>query len=182
MSATETKSITADELFAMGDIGRCELVYGELIMMSPAGFGHGEVTMRIARYLHDFVDSHDLGIVLAAETGFVIEDDTVRAPDVSFVRKDRLPPPSFEKFFPGVPDLAVEVISPGDSKKDVTDKTNMWLANGTAVVWVADPRPMTVTIHRVGTQPHRLSAKDEIRDEPLLPGFVLPLDKVFKRP
>ncbi len=91
------------------------------------------------------------------------------------------PPPSFEKFFPGVPDLAVEVVAPDDTNREVTDKTNMWLANGTAVVWVAEPKLMTVTIHRVGQKPQRLGAADEIRDQPLFPGLVLPVSKVFKR-
>ncbi len=66
------KPITADELLAMGDIGRCELIYGELVMMSPAGFGHGEVAMRIGSFLREFVDDHNLGAVLAAETAAII--------------------------------------------------------------------------------------------------------------
>ena len=181
---TTTRNITADELFTMGDIGRCELIYGELIMMSPAGPEHGVVAARIARLIGNYVEDHDLGLVFAAETGFVIQaPDLVRAPDVSFVRKDRVSAGLPRRgYFDGVPDLAVEVVSPDDSKRDVAEKINMWLAHGTPVVWVAYPKQMTVEIHRVGQPPQRLTAADEIRDEPLLPGFVLPLSRVFKLP
>jgi Uma2 family endonuclease len=184
MSNVATKPITADELLKMGDIGRCELIYGELVMMSPAGFGHGEIALRIGRFLGNFVEDHDLGVVLAAETGFLVEraPDLVRALDASFVRKDRLPKTAWHKFFPGVPDLAVEVISPDDTKREIAEKVNMWLAHGTTSAWVADPVAMTLTIHRAGQKPIRLTVKDEINEEPALPGFALPVARIFKRP
>ena len=168
----------------MGDIGRCELMYGEIVMMSPAGAEHGMVAARFSRFLADFVEQNDLGVVFAAETGFVLErdPDVVRAPDTSFVRKNRIAGKLTEKYFDGAPDLAVEVNSPGDTRKEVAGKVNMWLARGTAVVWVADPPTMTVVIHHVGQEPLKLTASDEIKNEPLLPGFVLPLAKVFRLP
>jgi Uma2 family endonuclease len=168
----------------MGDIGRCELMYGEIVMMSPAGAEHGVVALRFGSYLARFVEEHELGVVFAAETGFVLErdPDVVRAPDASFVRKDRIKGKLTRKYFDGAPDLAIEVNSPGDSRKEVTDKVNMWLVRGSSVVWVADPPTMTVTIHRVGKKPGKLTASDEIRHEPLLPGFILPLAKVFRLP
>jgi len=175
--------MTADELLKMGDIGRCELIYGELVMMSPAGFGHGEIALRIGRFLGNFVEEHDLGVVLAAETGFLVEQspDLVRAPDACFVRKDRVPKTAWSKFFPGVPDLAVEVISPDDTKRKIAEKVNMWLAHGTTSCWIADPATMTLTIHRMGQKPVRLTVRDKISDEPAIPGFVLPVSKIFKR-
>jgi Uma2 family endonuclease len=183
-ATTSSRLISADDLLAMGDIGRCELIYGELVMMSPAGAEHGAVTLRIGRFLHEFVDANDLGYVFAAETGFVIErgPDVVRAADVSFVRKARVRGAIPSGYFDGVPDLAVEVVSPGDTRREVAEKVDMWLANGTAVVWVADPKPQTVVIRRVGQKPLKLSAPDEIRDDLLLPGFVLPLAKIFNLP
>jgi Uma2 family endonuclease len=182
MSLTETKLLTADELLAMGDIGRCELIYGELVVMSPAGYDHGVVAARFGRYLGEFVEDKGLGVALAAETGFLIEEDPdlVRAPDASFVRKSRIPRRGWRKFFRGVPDLAVEVISPGETRREVSEKVNMWLAHGTASVWVADPLKMTVTIHRTGKEPVLFSREQDLRDEAALPGFVLPLTKVFK--
>jgi len=184
MSTISSKLITADELLAMGDIGRCELIYGELVMMSPAGFSHGEIALRIGVHLSKYIDEYDLGVVLAAETGYLVETnpDLVRAPDASFVRKNRLPKIAWDKFFPGVPDLAVEVLSPDDSKREVAEKVNMWLAHGTISCWVIDPASMTITIYHAGQEPQRLTFQDELRNEPTLPGFVLPLSKVFKRP
>ena len=178
---TATRLITADELLAMGDIGRCELIYGELVMMSPAGLPHGAVAARFARFLSEFVDDRGLGVVFGAETGFKVEadPDLVRAPDASFVRKDRLPAKLPKGFLAGVPDLAVEVVSPDDSKREVSEKVNMWLAHGTTSCWVADPETRTVTIHRTGKKPLRLSTQDELRDEPTLPGFVLSVARVF---
>jgi Uma2 family endonuclease len=178
------KLITADELRGMGDIGRCELIYGELVMMSPAGFGHGEIALRIGRFLGNFAEENDLGIVVAAETGFLIErdPDLVRAPDAGFVRKGRVPKTVWNKYFPGVPDLAVEVTSPDDTKRETAEKVNMWLAHGTISCWVADPATMTVTIHRTAKRAVRLGSSDKITNEPALPGFILPVSRIFKRP
>ena len=183
MTTIAAKPITADELLHMGDIGRCELIYGELVMMSPAGFAHGEIALRIARYIADFVEEHDLGSVLAAETGYLVETnpDLVRAPDASFVRKDRLPSRGRKKFFAGVPDLAVEVLSPGDTRRQVSEKVNMWLAHGTESCWVADPDSMTITVYQTGKKAKRFAIGDELTDETMV-GFVLPLSRVFKRP
>ncbi|HYE17643.1 MAG TPA: Uma2 family endonuclease [Tepidisphaeraceae bacterium] len=181
----DTKPITADELFAMGDIGRCELIYGKLVMMSPAGSQHGFVAARIGRILGQFVEDHGLGYTFAAETGFKIETgpDLVRAPDASFVRAERLPdglPP--RGYLDGVPDLAVEVVSPEDKKREVAEKVNMWLAHGTISCWVADPKARTVTVHRTGQREIRLAGDDVLRDEPTLPSFAIAVSQFFKLP
>lgn len=153
-------------------------------MMSPAGAEHGVVALRIGRFLGNFVDKAGLGVVFGAETGFKIDDDpdTVRAPDASFVRKSRLGARITKKFFDGPPDLAVEVVSPDDSRREVNDKANMWLARGALTVWIADPKTMTVAILRVGRKPQVLGRGKTIRNEPLLPGFELPIDSIFKMP
>jgi Uma2 family endonuclease len=181
---TFTKLITAEELLKMRDVGRCELIHGELIMMSPAGAEHGVVALRIGRFLGNFVDDGGFGVVFGAETGFKIDNDpdTVRAPDAGFVRKSRLGQRITRKFFDGPPDLAVEVISPDDSRREVNDKANMWLAKGTMTVWIADPKTMTITILRVGQKPQVLGRGKTIRNEPLLPGFELSVDSIFKMP
>lgn len=91
--STVPNFISADQLFAMPDDGnRYELVHGELRMMSPAGGEHGWIAMRLARRLDDHVEQQALGIVFAAETGFRIstDPDTVRAPNVAFVRQDQI--------------------------------------------------------------------------------------------
>jgi len=182
--STITKSITADELYAMGDIGRCELIYGELVMMSPGGARHGMVAARIGRILGQFVDDHDLGATFAAETGFIIQQpDLVRAPDAAFVRKNRLAA-GFQKagYFDGVPDLAVEVVSPDDTKREVVEKVNMWLAAGTTTCWVADPEGATLTVYRTGQAPIQLAGDDVVANESTLPGFSVRVSTFFKLP
>lgn len=184
MSVVTNKLITADELLKRGDIGRCELIYGELVMMSPAGAEHGVVAMRIGRFLAEYVDQQKLGLSFAAETGFKLasDPDLVRAPDASFVRAVRVAGGLKRGFFDGAPDIAVEVISPDDTRREVAEKVNMWLAHGTQSVWVADPDPMTVSLHRTGEKPVVFKLDDEFKDEAALPGFVMPLRSVFLLP
>src|ERR1700722_7452842 len=179
MSTASTKLITGDELLAMGDIGRCELIRGELIMMSPSGSEHGMIAMRVGGMLNEFVEAHDLGVVLAAETGFKIaaSPDTVRAPDAGFVLKERVGRLS-RKFFDGPSDIAIEVVSPDDTPREVAEKTAMWLARGCTSVWIVDPDTTTVTVHRTGDPPKTMGPSDQLTDEPLLPGFVLPIGKI----
>ena len=149
---------TADDLLAAGDIGRCELVRGELLMMSPAGFEHGVITQRIAAFLYGYVSGYvsgrRLGVVTAAETGFVLarSPDTVRAPDVAFVAESRLPHGRTVGYFEGAPDLAIEVLSPSETRDEAAraraiGKISDWLAAGCVEVWSVDPASRTVTVH-----------------------------------
>ena len=145
---------TAEDLLAAGDLGPCELVGGMLVMMSPAGFEHGVITQRIAAFLHAYVAAQRLGVVTAAETGFLLarSPDTVRAADVAFVAEQRLPPGRTVGFFEGAPDLAVEVLSPSELRDDAsraraTAKVAGWLAAGCLEVWSVDPGSRTVTVH-----------------------------------
>jgi len=137
--------------------------------------------MRIGRFLGEFVDERGLGVVLAAETGFKVASnpDLVRAPDASFIRGQRLTGGLPRGFFDGVPDLAVEVVSPEDSKREVAEKVNMWLAHGATSCWVADPASKTIAVHQIGQAPIRLSINDELRDVPEFPGFTMSLKRVF---
>jgi Uma2 family endonuclease len=141
---------TADALLAAGDIGRCELVRGELVMMSPAGFDHGRIAWKLSLLVGRFVSDHGLGVMTAAETGFLLSrnPDTVRAPDVAFVRKERLRDAPRRGYFPGAPDLAVEVLSPDDSAAEVLAKVREWLSAGTGQVWIVDPGHRTISVHR----------------------------------
>jgi Uma2 family endonuclease len=184
MSTVASKLVTADELLAMGDIGRCELIYGELVMMSPAGAEHGVVAMRLGGFIREFVEREKLGLVFAAETGFKLETDPdmVRAPDASFVRKERVRGSVPKGFFPGAPDLAVEVVSPDDTRRAVGEKVSCWLAHGTRAVWVADPAKMTVAVHHTGEKPIVFSLRQTLTDDHVPPGFELSLKRVFQLP
>ena len=168
---------TAEQLLAAGDIGRCELLRGELVVMIPPGGRHGEVANLLAHHLTAFVVETGMGRVLA-ETGFVLgrAPDTVRAPDVAVLRPGR---PIGDAYIDGPPELAVEVVSPGDRAGYVREKVAEWLESGAETVWVVDPRKRTVEVHVAGEAPRVLAESDILRGEPVLPGFQLPLTRLF---
>jgi Uma2 family endonuclease len=170
--------MTAEQLLALNlPDKRTELVRGRLVVREPAGFLHGDVAIRIARLIANHVHAYDLGRVLAAETGFKLfnKPDTVRAPDVAFVRRARLPdsPPRGFADFP--PDLAVEVLSPGDRPGEVAEKVDDWLTAGTALVWVVDPVAVTAKVYRADGSVSSIAADGALKGEDVLPGFSLPL-------
>src|SRR4051812_14372339 len=116
-----TSPTTAEQLWRMPkDEMRHELVRGELFTMAPAGFDHGAVIINLSIPLATYVKKHKLGIVVGAETGFILtrDPDTVRGADIAFVRAARIPKSGRpKKFWIGGPDLAVEVLSPDDRPK-----------------------------------------------------------------
>jgi len=152
-------------------------------MMSPAGFEHGRIASRLCYCLEQFVRQRQLGVVTGAETGFHIahRPDTVRAPDVGFVRNERVPAATVCGFFDGPPDLAVEVLSPDDRSAEVAAKVADWLASGSTAVWLVDPAKRTVGIYRRESPPRVLSASDELDGQDVLPGFRLPVAEIFAR-
>jgi Uma2 family endonuclease len=180
--STATKITTAQQLLAAPDLGRCELVQGELVMMSPAGFEHGRIVIRITVPLATHVQSHGLGVVVGAETGFQLQHDpdTVRAPDVASIRSDRAPQAPLRSYFDGPPDLAVEVLSPDDRPRRVATKVREWLQAGCSEVWVVNPATQTVTLHTAKGQETLLQSSDEIVST-LLEGFHLPVAQIFAR-
>jgi Uma2 family endonuclease len=179
MTTQATKLITAEEFFDMGDIGRCELIDGEIVRMSPSGAEHGNVAMNLGAILRQFVKASGLGKVFAAETGFKLAPRRVRAPDVAFVRADRLTGGVPKRFFEGPPDLAVEVVSPSDTWQEVEEKVEDWLASGTRSCWVVDPKTRLVVVYHPGGQATRFDSKAVLTDELVLPGFSVPVAEVF---
>ena len=173
--STTLQHVTAEELFMMPKDGfRYELVKGELRKISPAGSEHGAIIVNITVLLGQHVKSKKLGVCFGAETGFKIasDPDTVRAPDVAFVSRERVPEGGIpKKFWPGAPDLAVEVISPGDTVDEVEEKVEDWLATGTRAVWVVSPKRRGVTVYRSMTDVTRLSEKDDLDGGDVVPGF-----------
>ncbi len=132
------------------DGDRHELIRGELRTVTPAGHPHGRIAMRFAWPLAQYVEERRLGAVYAAETGFLLasDPDTVRAPDVAFVRRERVAEVGETGgYLPGAPDLAVEVISPGDTYTGVEGKVTEWLQAGARMVIVVDPPNRAVKVH-----------------------------------
>lgn len=179
----KSEPMTAEELLSLSDDGyRYELVKGELRKMPPAGFEHGvrgiELTWRLAQY----VRINGLGRVTAAETGYKIatDPDTVRAPDIGFVRADRITDGELPKgYFPGPPDLAVEIVSPGDTFPQVEDKVMEWLMAGCTMVWVVNPGRRTVTVYRSVTDIRLLTEADVLDGAEVIPGFQCVISELF---
>lgn len=182
MSTTE-QLMTADELLRMPDDGfRYELVKGELRKMAPAGHEHGRVAINFTWPLAQHVTTNKLGVVYAAETGFTLatNPDTVRAPDVAFVSRERLKEvKSASGFWPGAPDLAVEVVSPGDTYAEVEEKAIDWLAAGARMVLALNPRKRTVTAYRSLNDIVILNDDATLDLDDVVPGFKIAVKDIF---
>lgn len=180
---TPTELMTAGELAELPDDNfRYELVKGELRRMAPAGSEHGASTMNLGAPLKVHVDEHDLGIVFAAETGFQLTEspDSVRAPDVAFVSRERIPADGIPKgYWKGAPDLAIEVVSPNDRLYEIDEKVDEYLAAGTRIVCIVYPKRRTVTVHRPDREPQVLTADDTLDLGEVVSGFRLPVKKIF---
>lgn len=178
-----TQLLTADDLWDLPPDGqRHELVRGELRTMPPAGFEHGYVGGRILSPLERFVEGNKLGVVVTAETGFVIarDPDTVRAPDAAFVSQERIAATGIpKKYWPGAPDLAVEVVSPNDTVYEVDEKVQEWLDAGARLVWVINPRRRTVTVYGPAAKPVILTESDTLDGQDVVPGFRVGVAELF---
>ena len=180
----EQKIWTDEELMALPDVGqKYELVGGQLVM-SPAGFRHGYISLRLASILLDFVTGRRLGVVVDSSTGFRLSSGNVRSPDISFVRNERLQNQDglTQKFFRGAPDLAVEVLSPDDTVEGVHQKLTEYFQNVTSIAWVINPGERTVLVYRSIEPSRLLRATDQLEGEDVLPGFTFPVERLFEVP
>jgi Uma2 family endonuclease len=161
-----------------------ELVRGDLMIASPASPQQGRYASRLIHALVDFVDEHDSGEVYTAEPGFVLKPEPeaiVRAPDVAFVRKDRIPPPDEQTgFWPVAPDLVIEIVSPSDSADEIQAKVQDYLDAGTRLIWVVYPATKTVTEYRKRGALRQLDIDDVLKGSSVLPGFSYPLKQLFR--
>ena len=139
--------------------------------------------MRIGLRLATFVDTNQLGTAYAAETGFLLgrDPDTVRAPDAAFVTGRRLARVSLgpEGYFPGAPDLAIEVVSPSENRAAVARKVSDWLHAGSLVVIVVDPSRTECAVYRTDQPIERLTVADNLSVPELLPGWSVSLRDLF---
>lgn len=183
--ATTPKLMTAEDLWHLPDAGqRRELVAGELRTMSPGGAERGRIEIRLASSPHQQVLAHDLGEVFGAETGFLLtrDPDTLRAPDAVFVSRERADAVGdVTGYWPGAPDLAVEVISPNDAYSEIAEKVDTWLAHGARIVIVVDPRRRTIAVHRSPTAVRHLTIDDTLDGEDVVPGWKVSVRDVFVR-
>src|SRR6266581_915179 len=140
--ATTTRRVATEEdlLRTPKDGSTYELVDGE-IRVSPGGARHGAVSLRLASLLHAFVTERRLGFVFESNTGFRLPGGNLRSPDTCFVAAGRFSEGQLPDGFAALaPDLAVEVVSPGDRPRHVLDKVGEYLEAGVRLVWVIDPK------------------------------------------
>ena len=171
--------MTAEELGSLPDEPlRHELIKGELLTMPLPKFEHMRVAATLTWLLMQHAKTNQLGEVYA-EGGFKLESDpdTVLGPDVSFVARNRVAL-SPEGYHDGPPDLAVEVLSPGDRRGKVEHKLTLWLEFGTKSVWLVNPRKRTVEIIRSTGERQLLHETDELVDD-TVPGFRVKVSEIF---
>ncbi len=181
--AIKEKLYTAEELLQLpDDYKRRELVRGEIKEMTPAGNEHGYVAGEILGELRSYVKANSLGRTYAAETGFKIasDPDTVRAPDAAFVSRERLEKVgAVAGFWPGAPDLVVEVVSPGDTHTEVVEKSLAWLDAGCRMVLVAEPVRKVVTVYRSRENIRILTTEEAVDGADVIPDWRLPVAEIF---
>lgn len=182
MVSTQVQT-TADELLNLPKgKERYELIRGELKTLAPAGNEHGVLALEFAAELRNFVKANKLGKVYAAETGFKLatNPDTVRAPDAAFISQARLDEVGpVQGYWPGAPDLALEVVSPNDLYTEVSEKVAEWLNAGSGMVVVINPRTKQVLVHARDFDVKVLALVDTLDGGDVVPGWQLPLRELF---
>lgn len=185
----QDRLLTADDLWELAhqpeNAGkRFELVEGALREMSPVGGTHGVVALTIGALLLAHVRQERLGVV-TVETGYFHSGDrrSVFAPDVAFISSARAPVPFPDRYVPVMPDLAVEVISPGDSEPETLQKLQRYFAAGTRTVWTVYPNERAVYVWQPaaegGLHARPLGPDDMLTGGDVLPGFAVPVRELF---
>jgi Uma2 family endonuclease len=184
-TATAERLMTADDLESLPDNGsmRYELDEGRLISLSPSASLSAIVALNVGSEMRAFVKQHNLGVCFGSEGGFKLasDPDTVRAPDVSFVRSERIPKDGIPRrgFWPGAPDLAVEVLSPTNRPGEMWRRIGDLLNAGTRLIWVIDPERRTAFVIRPGGETRLIGDDGTLEGEDVLSGFSLPLRDVL---
>ena len=174
--------LTSDDLWRIvADGSRYELSQGELVPMTPVGIQHGAMVIKLGRLLGSYVEAKRLGLV-GTEIGFRLarDPDTVRAPDLAFIAKSRLPKEGIPKKFADFPpDLAVEVLSPEDTASELLRKVEEYLQAGAPLIWVVDPATQTVTVYRSLQDVRIVSSDQQLDGGEAVPGFQCKVSDLF---
>ena len=183
MSSVLHQLLTAQELWRLPDVGtRRELVRGEVIEAMPPGGQHGAIAVMLAMLLRIWAKHGDGGYV-GVEAGYILahDPDTVRGPDVSYIRPDRIPATGIpEGFWDLAPDLAVEVVSPNETAEDVRAKVRDFLGAGTPLVWTVYPRTREAIVHTPDGLARTYGSADTLEFPGVLPGFTCVVAELFE--
>lgn len=184
----QEKLYTVEEFWAMAHLPenlgqRYDLIEGMLFELSPAGEEHGIIAGNLFALIWNYARAQAVGRVTAAETGYILSSgsdgkDTVLAPDVGFIRQERITETPSKKFVPFAPDLAVEVVSPGDSAASIHHKVMKYLQHGTSLVWVVYPDTQSVVVHTPAGS-RTFDHHGTIDGGGVLPGFSLTVKDIF---
>jgi Uma2 family endonuclease len=180
--ATQEKLLTADDLLALPDEGKKrELVRGVIVEMAPPNAEHGSLALRLGRFIGALVDEKKLGLA-TVETGYVLskEPTTVRAPDIAFISSARLENVDLRGYIPIAPDLAVEVVSPGDTASEVVTKVAEYIQAGTRLVWVVYPDVKKVYVYQTAEAAKIVDINGVLDGADVLPGFSLAVQALFE--
>jgi Uma2 family endonuclease len=176
--------LTEEQLLSLPHIGKAEMIDGRIIV-SPAGYEHGGISMLLGSRLFLYAQSHRLGHVTDSSTGFWMKSGNLLSPDVSFVAKDRLRGMKGgmpRRFFCGSPDLVAEVLSPNDKPNEIERKLCEYFETDTRLAWIIDPVTGTVREYRSQQSSRELRIGDSLDGQDVVPGFTLPLAELFAPP
>jgi len=176
---------TEEEFMALPDDGnRYELVNGELVVVGAAGAKHGYYVALMSFSLTAYVKQQKIGFVFDSDTSFKMASGNRRSPDCSFFSRDRIKPlggiPT--GYIEGSPDLAVEILSPGNTVEEMHEKIVEYFENGSRLVWIIHPDEQYVLVYHKPSPDQLLQLKDSLNGEDVIPGFSLPLAELFAEP
>ncbi len=179
--SSATPLVTVEELERQPLDYRYELVRGRIIRVSPVGWQHGRVVAQLLFLLKQHLVLEPVGQVVT-EVGFTLasQPDTLRGPDVAFVRRERFPASVERGFFRGHPDVAIEVRSPDERPSEMREKVAEYLSAGVSAVVVVEPDDRTVTCHRPGAETVALRADDALDLGDVIPGFACRVSEIFE--
>lgn len=182
---TGKKNWTEAELEALPEDGYLhEVVDGQLIMGPKNNFFHGRICARLSAALHTYSSTHRLGVVLDSSTGLWMHNRNCRAPDISFIPKARLESlgfkPSSKQFYPGAPDLAVESLSPNNTRAEIDARLKDFFVSGTQIAWIINPEQECVEVCHAPLSRRLVGPGAALDGENLLPGFSYLIADLFR--
>lgn len=179
-----TRRLTAADLALFDlNIDDYEILDGELRERKTVGRLHGRVGFDLGLRVGNYVLAQNLGELYTSDTAFIItrEPLSVLRPDVAFVRAERLPAEdSGSGFYGVVPDLVIEVLSPGNRQAEIGAKIERYLRAGVPLVWLVDPLARTIMVYSPGREPITIGADGVLEGGEILHGFRLPVREIFR--